>query len=31
MECGIGVKDYNDIKNGDQIEVYDIKEVARQL
>jgi len=31
MECGIGVKDYNDIKNGDQIEVFDIKEVARQL
>jgi len=31
MECGIGVKDYNDIKNGDQIEVYDVKEVARQL
>jgi translation initiation factor IF-2 len=30
-ECGIGVKDYNDIKIGDQIEVYDIKEVARQL
>lgn len=22
-ECGIGVKDYNDIKNGDQIEVYE--------
>lgn len=31
MECGIGVKDYNDIKSGDQIEVFDIKEVARQL
>ncbi len=31
MECGIGVKDYNDIKNGDQIEVFEIKEVARQL
>lgn len=31
MECGIGVKDYNDVKAGDQIEVYDIKEVARQL
>jgi len=31
MECGIGVKDYNDVKVGDQIEVYDIKEVARQL
>jgi translation initiation factor IF-2 len=22
MECGIGVKDYNDVKAGDQIEVY---------
>ncbi len=31
MECGIGVKDYNDVKAGDQIEVYDIKELARQL
>lgn len=31
MECGIGVKDYNDVKVGDQIEVYDVKEVARQL
>ncbi len=30
MECGIGVKDY-DVKVGDQIEVYDVKEVARQL
>ncbi len=30
MECGIGVKDY-DVKVGDQIEVYDIKEVAREL
>ncbi len=30
MECGIGVKDY-DVKVGDQIEVYDVKEVARSL
>ncbi len=30
-ECGIGVKDYNDVKVGDQIEVYDVKEVAREL
>lgn len=29
-ECGIGVKDYNDIKNGDQIEVYQMVEIARQ-
>jgi len=31
MECGIGVKDYNDIKAGDQIEVFEIKEIAREL
>lgn len=31
MECGIGVKDYNDVKTGDQIEVYDIVKVAREL
>jgi len=31
VECGIGVKDYNDIKAGDQIEVYEIIEIARKL
>ncbi|HHI75810.1 MAG TPA: translation initiation factor IF-2 [Gammaproteobacteria bacterium] len=31
MECGIGVKNYNDIKVGDQIEVYERYEVAREL
>ncbi len=31
VECGIGVKDYNDIKPGDQIEVYEITEIARKL
>lgn len=31
MECGIGVKDYNDIKEGDQIEVYETYEVARKI
>jgi len=30
-ECGIGVKDYNDVKAGDQIEVYEKKTVARTL
>ena len=30
-ECGIGVKDYNDVQPGDQIEVYERVEVARQL
>ncbi len=31
MECGIGVKNYNDVKTGDQIEVFEIVEVARTL
>lgn len=31
MECGIGVKDYNDIREKDQIEAYVTVEVARQL
>ncbi|MEH6910977.1 MAG: translation initiation factor IF-2 [Oceanicoccus sp.] len=30
-ECGIGVKNYNDVKPGDKIEVYEVKEVARSL
>ncbi len=30
-ECGIGVKNYTDVKVGDQIEVYEVKEVARSL
>ncbi|MDX1468893.1 MAG: translation initiation factor IF-2 [Acidimicrobiia bacterium] len=29
FECGMGFEDYNDIKEGDQIEVYVIREVAR--
>ncbi|MCL1066615.1 translation initiation factor IF-2 [Shewanella olleyana] len=31
MECGIGVKNYNDVKVGDQIEVFETVEVARTL
>lgn len=31
MECGIAVKNYNDIKAGDQIEVYEKIEVRREL
>ncbi len=31
MECGIGVKNYNDVKVGDQIEVFEIVEVKREL
>lgn len=30
-ECGIGVKDYNDVKAGDQIEVYERVEVAKVI
>jgi translation initiation factor IF-2 len=30
-ECGIGVKNYNDVQIGDQIEVFDRVEVARQI
>jgi translation initiation factor IF-2 len=30
-ECGIGVKNYDDVKKGDQIEVFDTREVAREL
>ncbi|MEE4281176.1 MAG: translation initiation factor IF-2 [Pseudomonadales bacterium] len=30
-ECGIGVRNYNDVRPGDQIEVFDAKEVARHL
>ena len=31
MECGIGVKNYNDVKTGDQIEVFERIEVKREL
>jgi len=31
MECGIGVKNYNDVKAGDQIEVYERVEVTREI
>lgn len=30
MECGIGIKNYNDIHPGDQIEVFETFEVARE-
>jgi translation initiation factor IF-2 len=30
-ECGIGVKNYNDVRAGDQIEVFDRVEVARTI
>ena len=31
VECGIGVKNYNDIKSGDQIEVFERVQVQREL
>lgn len=31
MECGIGVKNYNDVRAGDQIEVFERIEVRREL
>ena len=31
MECGIGVKNYTDVKVGDLIEVFEVKEIARTL
>ncbi|MFZ2727043.1 MAG: translation initiation factor IF-2 [Methylococcaceae bacterium] len=31
MECGIGVKNYNDVQAGDQIEVFERTEVKRVL
>jgi len=30
-ECGIGVKNYQDVRPGDQIEVFDVKEIARSI
>ncbi|TNF58673.1 MAG: translation initiation factor IF-2 [Burkholderiales bacterium] len=31
FECGIKLKNYNDIKEGDQLEFFEIKEIARTL
>ncbi|VFP82158.1 translation initiation factor IF-2 [Candidatus Erwinia haradaeae] len=31
MECGIGVKNYNDVRVGDMIEVFEIIEVQRSI
>ena len=30
-ECGIGIKDFNDIKEGDTIEAYTLEEIPREL
>jgi translation initiation factor IF-2 len=31
FECGVKIKNYNDISEGDQLEFFEIKEVARTL
>ncbi len=31
FECGLSLKNYNDIKEGDQLEVFEVQEVARSL
>ncbi|WP_291940785.1 translation initiation factor IF-2 [Limnohabitans sp.] len=31
FECGIKLKNYNEIKEGDQLEFFDVKEIARTL
>jgi translation initiation factor IF-2 len=31
VECGLSLKGYNDIKEGDQLEVFEVTEVARSL
>jgi translation initiation factor IF-2 len=31
FECGLSVKNYQDIKVGDQLEVFEVVEVARTL
>ncbi|MGK7292875.1 hypothetical protein ACSREC_28575, partial [Salmonella enterica] len=30
-ECGIGVKNYNDVRVGDMIEVFEIIEIQRTI
>lgn len=31
MECGIGVRNYNDVRVGDQIEVYEVVRIERSI
>ena len=31
FECGISLKNFNDLKEGDQLEVFEVMEVARTL
>jgi len=31
FECGLSIKNFNDVNKGDQLEVYEIVEVSRTL
>jgi translation initiation factor IF-2 len=31
FECGLSLKNYTDIKEGDQLEVFEVVEIARSL
>ena len=31
FECGLSLKGYDDIKEGDQLEIFEVQEVARSL
>jgi translation initiation factor IF-2 len=31
FECGLSLRGYDDIKEGDQLEVFEVKDVARTL
>ena len=31
FECGISLKNFNDLKEGDQLEIFEVMEVARTL
>ena len=31
FECGLSLKNYNDINEGDQLEVFEVQEIARAL
>jgi translation initiation factor IF-2 len=31
FECGIGIENFNDVHEGDVIEAYEVREVAREL
>jgi translation initiation factor IF-2 len=31
FECGIGLENFQDVKEGDVIEAFDVEEIARQI